>query len=98
MNHEWAGVHIANWVNEAHHTTSSTQVQTRKRFTECIQVEERIASKHIVAVCNEPVINLALLCLGWVQFIPCVCTSTRRTQASDSQLRAVAVGKLLECI
>jgi hypothetical protein len=28
VNNKWARVHIADWVDEAHHSASATQVQT----------------------------------------------------------------------
>ena len=61
-------------------------------------MEERVASKHVVAMCNKPVVDLSLLSLSRVQFIPRICTTSRRTQARDTELSAVAIGKLFESI
>jgi hypothetical protein len=40
VNNKWARVHIANWVDEAHHSAGTTQVQTWQRLTECVEMEK----------------------------------------------------------
>jgi hypothetical protein len=44
VNNKWARVDIANWVNEAHDSARTAQVQAWQRLTKCVEVEERIAS------------------------------------------------------
>ena len=56
-------------------------------------MEERIASEYLWA-CEQPVVELDLLRLGGVQFVPRVDAATRGTETSEAEFGAVFVGKL----
>ena len=61
-------------------------------------MEERVAGEHVVAVGEQPVVDLALLGVGRVQVVPGVGAAAGRAQAGDPQLRAVRVGQRLELV
>ena len=64
MDHERAGVDVADRVDEAHHPAGAAHVQPGQRLAEGVQVEERVAGEHVVAVGQQPPVDLALLA-GW---------------------------------
>jgi hypothetical protein len=67
-------------------------------LAECIEVEERVTGQHVVAVGEQPLVDLALLRLRGVQVVPGVGPATRRAQARDAQLGAEGVGERLELV
>ena len=70
MDDERAHVHVADRVDEAHDTPGAAHVEARQGFTEHVEVEERVARQHVVAVGEQPLVDLALLGVGRVQFVP----------------------------
>jgi hypothetical protein len=58
----------------------------------------RVADKVGLTAGQQPVVELALLLRRRMQLVPDVDGATRGAQASDPQLRAVAVGEPLELI
>ena len=61
-------------------------------------MEERVAGQHPFAVCDEPVVQIALLFGQRVQVVPDVGTSTGRPHPGDTQGCAVTVRERLELI
>ena len=59
-------------------------------------MEERVAGEHVVAVGEQPLVDLHLLRVRRVQVVPRIGPAPRRAQASDAQLRAVGIGERLE--
>ena len=98
MDDERAGVHVADRVDQAHDPPGAAHVETGQRLTERVEVEERVAGEHVVAVGEQPAVDLALLLVRRMQVVPRVGTTARRAQAGDAQLRAVRVGERLELV
>ena len=98
MDHERAGVHVADRVDQAHDPPGTAQVEPGQRLAERVEVEERIAGEHVVAVGEQPAVDLALLLVGGMQLVPRVGAAPRRPQPGDAQLRPVRVGELLELV
>src|SRR6056297_3351183 len=103
VDHERTGVDVADRVDEAHHTAGTTHVEPRQRAgsvldADRIEVEERVAGEHVVAVREQPLVDLTLLGVGGMQFVPGVGATTRWTQPRDAQLGAVGVGQSLELV
>ena len=96
MDHEGARVHIAHRVDEAHDAPGPAHVQAGQWITERVQVEEGIARQHLLAVGEQPVVDLALLAVRGMEVVPAVRTAPARAQPRDAQLSAVAVGERLE--
>ena len=95
---ERARVHVADRVDEAHDAPGTAHVEAGQRLAERVEVEERVARQHVVAVGQQPLVDLALLGVGRMQVVPRVGATARRTQARDPQLRAVGVGERLELV
>ena len=93
---ERAGVHVAHRIDEAHHSAGATHVEAGQRIAERVEVEERVAGEHVLAVGHQPLVDLALLGVGGVQVVPAVDAAAAGAQAGDPQLCAVAVGERLE--
>ncbi len=98
MDRERAGIHVADRVDQAHDASGAAQVQPRQRVAVRREVEERVARQYTLAVRDQPVVQLTLLLLGGVQFVPHVGAATRRPQARDAQRRTEPVGELLELV
>ena len=98
VDHERARVHVADRVDEAHDASRTAHVETGQRLAERVEVEERIAGQHVVAVGEQPLVDLALLGVRRVQLVPRVGTTARRAQPRDPQLRTVRVGERLELV
>ena len=92
VQNEWAGKHVADGIDEAHNATSTAKVETRKRFAECREMEERIAGEHL-GTGQKPVVELNLLCLRRMQVVPGVDAATRRTETGEPKFCAVFVRK-----
>ncbi len=95
---ERAGVHVADRVDQADHAAGPAEVEPGQRLAERRQVEERVAGQHLLAVGQQPLVELALLRLGGVQLVPHVGAPPGRAQPGDPQLRAVGVGERLELV
>ena len=98
VDHERAGVHVADRVDQAHDAPGAAHVEPGQRLAERVEVEERVAGEHVVAVGQQPLVDLALLGVGRVQLVPRVGAAARRAQAGDAQLGAVRVGERLELV
>ena len=98
MNHEWTCVDVADRIDQAHHSTCSAHVEPGQRITEGIQVEERVSGQNVLAMREEPFVDLALLGVGRMKFVPCIGTSTRGAKASDAQLGSIGIGKPFELV
>ena len=94
VQHERAGVHIADRVDEAHHATGAAQVETGQRFAERGEVEERVAGEHMRAG-EQPVVELDLLGARGMQLMPGVDAATGGTEPGETQLGAVLVRQCL---
>ena len=70
VDHERAGVHVADRVDEAHDAPGATHVETGQRLAERVEVEERVAGQHLLAVGEQPFVDLALLGARRVQLVP----------------------------
>ena len=70
MDRERAGVDVADRVDQAHHAPRAAQVQAGKRLAVGGEVEERVAGQDVLAVRQQPVVDVALLLLGRVEFVP----------------------------
>ena len=97
VQHERAGVDVANRVDQADHAARPAQVQARQRGAERGQVEERVAGEHVRPL-GQPVVKHALLRGGRVQVGPAIGAPAGRPEPGDPQARAVIVGDLLERI
>ncbi len=95
---ERAGVDVADRVDQADDAARATHVQAGQRLAERVEVEERVAGEDVVAVGQQPAVDLALLVVGRVEVVPAVRAAARRAQAGDAQLRAVRVGQGLEAV
>ena len=89
MDHERAGVDVADGIDEAHHASGAAQVEPRQRLAEGREMEERIAGEHVGAA-HDPVVEVALLGLGGMQVVPGFGATTGRAQAGDAQLGPVS--------
>ncbi len=98
MDRERAGVDVTDRVDQADHPTGTAQVQPGQRLAIAGEVEERVAGQHVLAVRDQPVVELALLLGGRVQLVPHVGAATGWAQPGDAQLRAEAVGDRLELV
>ena len=98
VDRERAGVDVADRVDQADDAPGAAEVQPRQRLAVAGEVEERVAGQHLLAVAEQPVVELALLGGGRVQLVPDVGAAARRPQPGDPQLRAVAVGDRLELV
>ena len=78
--------------------SGATEVQPGQRVSVAGQVEERVAGKHVLAVRDEPVVELALLLRSDVQVVPDVGAAPGRPQPGDPQLRVEPVGDRLEFV
>ena len=95
---ERAGVDVADRVDQADHPAGAAEVEPGQGLAERRQVEERVAGEHVVAVGQQPVVEVALLGLGGVQLVPDVGPAAGRAQPGDPQLGAVGVGERLELV
>lgn len=77
VDHEGAGVYVADRVDETHDATGATQVEAGQRLAQGVQVEERVAGENGFAVGQEPPVDLSLLIGGRVQGVPRFCPTTR---------------------
>ena len=96
MDRERARVHVADRVDQAHHPSGPAQVEPGQGLAVAGEVEERVAGQHLVAVRDQPVVQLALLLGGDVQFVPHIGAASGRAQPGDPQLRVVALRDRLE--
>jgi hypothetical protein len=95
---ERAGVDVTHRVDQADHAARAAQVQPGQGLAVGGQVEERVTGQDLVAVRDQPVVELLLLGLGRVQLVPDVGTAAGRAQPGDAQLGAVLVGDGLELV
>ena len=95
---ERAGVHVADRVDQAHHPTGAAQVQAGQRLAVGGQVEERVAGEDVLAVGDQPVVELALLRRRGVQLVPDVGAAARRPQPGEAQRWRRTVGDRLELV
>ena len=70
MDGERARVDVADRVDEAHHPPGAAEVEAGERVAVGRQVEERVAGEHVLAVGEQPVVQLALLRRRRVQLVP----------------------------
>src|ERR1700728_2038256 len=98
MDCERARVNVAHRVDQADHTAGPAEVQAGQRPAVRRQVEERVAGQHLLAMRDQPVVELTLLRRGLVELVPGVGAPAGRPQPGQPQLRAVAVGELLELV
>ncbi len=62
VDHERAGVDVADRVDQADDPTGTTHVEPGQwLFAERVEVEERVAGEHVVAVGEQPVVEIDLL-------------------------------------
>ena len=96
VDHERARVHIADRIDQAHHPPRAAKVQSGQRGAVAAEVKERVTGQHILAVGQQPLVQLALLRRGGVKAIPHLSATPGRPQPREPQLRAEPVGQLLE--
>lgn len=96
MDREGARVHVPDRVDQAHHPAGAAQVEAGQCLTVGGQVEERVTGQHRLAVCQQPVVQQALLLPGRAQVVPDIGAAAGRAQPGEPQLGAVAVGECLE--
>ncbi len=70
MDGERAGVDIAHWIYEADDPAGSAQIEAWECFTVASEMEEGISGEYVLAVSQKPLVELALLCVGRVEFVP----------------------------
>src|SRR5262249_33364249 len=93
---ERAGVNVADRIDQAHHAACPAHVEPGQALPVPRKVEERVTREHVVPMCDQPVVQLALLDGGRVQRVPDVRATPRWPQPGDPQLRAEGVGDRLE--
>ncbi len=71
VDHERAGIDVADGIDEADHTSGSAHVQPVERLPERGEMEERVAGKDAGPL-EQPVVQRALLGRGRVQRLPAV--------------------------
>src|SRR5690348_7793866 len=67
---ERAGVDVAHRVDQADHPARAAQVEPGQRVAVGSQMKERVAGQHLLTVSHQPVVELALLGGGGMQFVP----------------------------
>lgn len=95
---ERAGVDVADRIDEAHDSAGPAHVEPGQFRAEARQVEERVPGEHFLACPDQPFVQVPLLCLGWVQFVPHVGTPPGRPEPGQPQRRAVLVGDAFELV
>ena len=98
MDHEGAGIDVADRVDQADDPPGAAHVEPGQRLTEGVEVEERVAGKYLRSVGEEPAVDLHLLIARRPQLGPRVGPAARRPQPGDAQLRAVGVRQRLELV
>jgi hypothetical protein len=98
VDHERAGVDVADRVDEAHHPAGAAHVEPGQRLAERVEVEERVAGEHVLAVGEQPVGRSGAAGRWWGAARATVGAATRRAQPGDAELGAVAVGERLELV
>ena len=98
VDHERAGVHVADRVDQAHDAPGAAHVEAGERLAEGVEMEERVAREDVGPVGEEPAVDLALLLVRRAQLGPAVRAATGRPQSGDAQLRAVRIGESLELV
>lgn len=96
MDGEGAGVDVADRVDQADDASGTAQVEAGERCTVRGEVEEGVSGQHVVAVGQQPVVQLTLLCRGRVQVVPDVGSAAGGTQPGQTELGAVTIGEGLE--
>jgi hypothetical protein len=83
---------VAHRSDKADDAPSPAEVEPWERLAVAGQAEERVAGWHVVAIVEEPPVDLVLLGGGWVQLVPHVGAPTRRVKPGEAQLANEAVG------
>ena len=90
MDHERAGVDVADRVDEADDPARAAQVETVEGLAQRREVEEGVAGQHVGPI-EQPAVEVALLLGGRVQLVPGVGPPPRRAQPGQAELGAVAL-------
>ena len=98
VDHERAGVDVADRVDQADDPSGPAHVEAGQGIAERVEVEERIAGQHGLALRQQPLVDLPLLRVGRMQVVPRVGTAPAGAQAGDAQLRAIRIRKGLEVV
>jgi hypothetical protein len=98
MNRKWTRIDVADRVDQTDDAPGAAQIQPGQRLAVARKMEERVAGLDLLAVREQPFIELALLVRGRMQVVPHVGAPAGRAESGEPELGTKPVGNRLEVV